>query len=73
MPIQCFHEVIEQHPILFLQTSPPFGVKVATASATDRNILSSPIMSDNFDACSFSITTGPGFAKRSCEKSQKNY
>lgn len=50
-----------------LHKSNPFGPKVATASPTVRNILSSPIKSDNFDACSFSITIGPGFAKRSCQ------
>ncbi|KAL8172418.1 hypothetical protein V2J09_024222 [Rumex salicifolius] len=31
-------------------------------------MLSSPIVSENFDAWSFSITIGPGFAKMSCKK-----
>lgn len=47
---------------------------VWTASATVRKILSSPIKFATPDACSLSITTGPGFARTSCSsKHHKNF
>lgn len=42
-----------------------FVEQAATAFATVRKILSSPIKDGKLDAWSFSITTGPGFASTS--------
>ena len=51
-----------------LQTlSTTLGANFFTASPTERNILSSPIMSMNLAERSFWITAGPGLARTSCK------
>ena len=52
-------------------SSANFGAQDETASATVRKILFSPIMFVNLEAWSLSITTGPGFARMSCETAWK--
>jgi len=47
-----------------------FGEHAATALATVRKILSSPISCAKSEAWSLSITTGPGFARISCARTQ---
>lgn len=58
---------ISEPQLLHSQTSSAnFGEHVWIASATVRNIFSSPMRLASFDACTLSITTGPGFARTSC-------